>query len=109
MRQWIAQGGFMEFISLVLAIVAIAIARKASMRLKEIQARLTLLETSLAGGVSPATLPTDAPLAPPIVPETTVDSERPAPVPPPLPVDRPRYEEIAAATPDVSASAAARQ
>lgn len=79
----------MEFIALVLALVAVIWARKANNRSLELNARLTQLESSLAGGVRPAALATEASVAPPIVPETTAPeagtSERTPPTPPPLP------------------------
>lgn len=85
----------MEFIALVLAIIAIGIARSATMRSKEMQARLSLLEASLAGGARPSTIPADAPIAPPIVPETTTaeTTERAPSTPPPLPPAGSRYRE----------------
>ncbi len=52
----------MEFIALVIAIVAFIFARKASNRSHEFNARLALLEASLAGGMRPSVLPADAPV-----------------------------------------------
>ncbi|MBS4003249.1 MAG: DUF2339 domain-containing protein [Afipia sp.] len=85
----------MEFIALVLAIIAIGIARNVTMRSKEMEARLSLLEASLAGGARPSTIRTDAPIAPPIVPETATpeSAERAASTPPPLPPAGSRYRE----------------
>lgn len=85
----------MEFIALVLAIIAIGIARNVTMRSKEMEARLSLLEASLAGGARPSTIRTDAPIAPPIVPETATpeSAERTASTPPPLPPAGSRYRE----------------
>lgn len=79
----------MEFIALVIAIIAFIFARKANNRSHELAAKLAVLEASLATGERPAVLPAVSPAAPPIVPETTVDSGRPAPTPPPLPVGGP--------------------
>lgn len=95
----------MEFIAVVIAIVAFIFARKASNRSQELGARLALLEASLATSTRPSVLPSEAPVAPPIAPETTTESERPAPVPPPLPVGGPHYEEKAAETPASAAPA----
>jgi uncharacterized membrane protein len=107
MRRRIAQGGTMEFIALVVAIVAFIFARKAFNRSQELNARLALIEASLASGARPSTIASDAPIAPSIAPETTVESERPVPTPPPLPAGGPRYEEKASdATPDTSVSPA---
>ncbi|MES2751561.1 MAG: DUF2339 domain-containing protein [Pseudomonadota bacterium] len=85
----------MEFIALVLAIVAIAVARNAILRSKEIQARLSLLEASLPGSILRASLPTGAPIAPPIVPETSASDAavRTPSTPPPLPPAGARYRE----------------
>ncbi|EKS32405.1 hypothetical protein, partial [Afipia clevelandensis] len=60
----------MEFIALVLAIIAIFIARKATMRSEELNARLTQLEGSLAGGIRTAMPTASQSAAPPIAPET---------------------------------------
>ncbi|WP_425992036.1 DUF2339 domain-containing protein [Afipia sp. DC4300-2b1] len=85
----------MEFIALVLALIAIGIARNVTMRSKALEARLSLLEASLAGGARPSTTRTDAPIAPPIAPETAVpeSAERAASTPPPLPPAGSRYRE----------------
>lgn len=81
----------MEFLALLLAIVAIFWARKASFRANEVAAKLAALEASLPGGTlsrtaqpSPAAQPTtptssrDMPVAPPIAPtaEPSPASER---------------------------------
>ncbi|MDH8190389.1 hypothetical protein QIG62_27475, partial [Klebsiella pneumoniae] len=73
----------MEFIALVLALIAIGIARNVTMRSKALEARLSLLEASLAGGARPSTTRTDAPIAPPIAPETAApeSAERTASTP----------------------------
>ncbi|HAP48340.1 MAG TPA: DUF2339 domain-containing protein, partial [Afipia sp.] len=87
----------MEFIALVLALIAIGIARNVTMRSKALEARLSLLEASLAGGARPSTTRTDAPIAPPIAPETAApeSAERTASTPPPLPPAGSRYRETA--------------
>jgi len=74
----------MEFIALVIALVAVGLARKADMRTKELAARLAQLEG--AQGVAPSPLARTQ-SAPSIAPETA------QPVPPPLPVDAPAYVE----------------
>jgi len=79
----------MEFIALVIALVAVGLARKADMRTKELAARLAQLEG--ARGFAPSPLARTQP-APSIAPETA------QPVPPPLPVDRPAYVEKPAYT-----------
>jgi uncharacterized membrane protein len=86
----------MEFIALVIAIVAFIFARKAINRSQELAARLAALEASLTGGATLSTpaLPADTSMAPPIAPETPATKpERPAPTPPPLPAGRPQYED----------------
>ena len=87
----------MEFIALVLALIAVIWARKANMRSQELNARLTQLEASLPGSILRAPLPTGAPVAPPIVPETTTSdteaAERAPSTPPPLPPAGSRYRE----------------
>ncbi len=85
----------MEFIALVLALIAIGIARNVTMRSKAMEARLSLLEASLASGVRPSTIRTDGPIAPPIVPETATpeSAERTPSTPPPLPPAGSRYRE----------------
>lgn len=85
----------MEFIALVLAIIAIGIARKAIMESKEVKARLAQLEASRPGSILRAPLPTGAPIAPPIVPGTTASetTERAPSTPPPLPPAGSRYRE----------------
>lgn len=85
----------MEFIALVLALIAVIWARKANIRSHEVNARLTQLEASLAGGARPVTRPVDAPIAPPIVPETATPetAERTPSTPPPLPPAGSRYRE----------------
>lgn len=85
----------MEFIALVLALIAIGIARKAIMESKEVKARLAQLEASLPGSVLRVPLPTGAPIAPPIVPEaaTPETAERTPSTPPPLPPAGSRYRE----------------
>ncbi|CAN5445014.1 DUF2339 domain-containing protein [soil metagenome] len=87
----------MEFIAFVLAIIAIAVARNATMRSKEVEARLAQLEASLPGSLLRTPLPTGAPIAPPIVPETTASdsAERTPSTPPPLPPAGSRYREMA--------------
>lgn len=107
----------MEFIALVIAIVAFIFARKASNRSLELSARLAQLEASLAGGARPAPLPAaDAPIAPPIVPETAA-SDTAAPeveatvrtpsTPPPLPPAGSRYREtVDGALPETPAAPA---
>lgn len=97
----------MEFIALVIAIIAFIFARKASNRSHELSARLALLEASLASGARPPALPVDTPVAPSIAPEAATETEQPVPTPPPLPVNGPRYEEKAsAAAPKTSPPAA---
>ncbi|MES2602313.1 MAG: DUF2339 domain-containing protein [Pseudomonadota bacterium] len=101
----------MEFIALVLAIIAIGVARNAAMRSKEMQARLSLLEASLPGSILRAPLPTGAPIAPPIVPETTASetetTEKTPSTPPPLPPAGSRYRETVDGTlPDTPAAPA---
>lgn len=62
----------MEFLALVIAIVAFIMARKARMLSKELNARLAQLEAAPPGRVSTATAATpsaEAPVAPPIAPE----------------------------------------
>lgn len=88
----------MEFLALVIAIVAVIFARKARNTSLELSARLTQLEASLAGGARPSSLPVaEAPIAPPIVPETATSeartTERTPPIPPPLPSAGSRYRE----------------
>ena len=94
----------MEFIALVIALVAVGLARKANMRTKELTARLAQLEG--AQGLAPSPLARTQ-SAPSIAPETS------QPVPPPLPVDGPAYVERPAdataenpATPPVPPTAA---
>ena len=86
----------MEFIALVLALIAVIWARKANIRSHEVNARLTQLEASLAGGARPVTMPADAPIAPPIVPDTTTSetdiTERAPSTPPPLPAGGAPYQ-----------------
>lgn len=100
----------MEFIAVVIAIVAFIFARKASNRSLELSARLAQLEASLAGGARPATFPAaDAPIAPPIVPETAASetAERTPSTPPPLPPAGSRYREtVDGALPDTPAAPA---
>lgn len=84
----------MEFIALVIAIIAAFIARKATMRSEELNARLTKLEESLAGGARPMMPAARTSVAPPIAPEAAPsDAETPrAPsTPPPLPTGAERY------------------
>ena len=94
----------MEFIALVLALVAVIWARKANNRSLELNARLTQLESSLAGGARPA-MPTTAPIAPPIAPETPTPetAERAPSTPPPLPTGGTPYtrpvDDVVSATP----------
>ena len=94
----------MEFIALVLALVAVIWARKANNRSLELNARLTQIESSLAGGARPA-MPTTAPIAPPIAPETPTPetAERAPSTPPPLPTGGSPYtgpvEDVVSATP----------
>lgn len=94
----------MEFIALVLALVAVIWARKANNRSLELNARLTQLESSLAGGARPA-MPATAPIAPPIAPETpTPEIAQQAPsTPPPLPTGGTPYtgpvDDVVSATP----------
>ena len=94
----------MEFIALVLALVAVIWARKANNRSLELNARLTQLESSLAGGARPA-MPATAPIAPPIAPETPIPetAERAPSTPPPLPTGGSPYtgpvEDVVSATP----------
>ena len=85
----------MEFIALVLALIAVIWARKANNRSHELNARLTQLETSLASGTRPSAIPADAPIAPPIAPETATSetTERAPSTPPPLPPAGSRYRE----------------
>ncbi|MGD9839899.1 MAG: DUF2339 domain-containing protein [Afipia sp.] len=103
----------MEFIALVLAIIAMFVARKAIMQSQELAARLTQLEASLAGGIRTAMPAASEPAAPPIAPETTtadtdVAARAPA-TPPPLPTARAPYtgplEEALAETPAASVAA----
>ena len=82
----------MDFIALVIAIIAFIFARKATNHSRELAAKLAALEASLATGER---LPVTAP---PIVPETAIESERSAPTPPPLPADGPAYAETSADT-----------
>ena len=99
----------MEFIALVIAIVAAFIARKATMRTEELNARLTQLEASLAGGIRPAGLATETSVAPPIVPETTASetetAERVPSAPPPLPTGGAPYQRPVEDTARTSAEA----
>ena len=102
----------MEFLALFIAIVAIFMVRKATMRTEELNARLTQLEFSLASGVHPAALrTTDTAAAPPIVPETAApDTAKRAPVtPPPLPTGDTPYQgptdEVTVETPAAPAEA----
>jgi uncharacterized membrane protein len=94
----------MEFIALVLALVAVIWARKANNRSLELNARLTQLESSLAGGARPA-MPATAPIAPPIAPETPTPetAERAPSTPPPLPTGGTPYtrpvDDVVSATP----------
>ena len=94
----------MEFIALVLALVAVIWARKANNRSLELNARLTQLESSLAGGARPA-MPATAPIAPPIAPETPIPetAERAPSTPPPLPTGSTPYtgpvDDVVSATP----------
>ena len=94
----------MEFIALVLALVAVIWARKANNRSLELNARLTQLESSLAGGARPA-MPATAPIAPPIAPETPTPetAERAPSTPPPLPTGSTPYtgpvDDVVSATP----------
>ncbi|MGL5164950.1 MAG: DUF2339 domain-containing protein [Afipia sp.] len=103
----------MEFIALVVAIIAFIFARKASNRSQELNARLALLEASLARGARPSALPSDTPVAPPIVPETTASSEattseKSPSTPPPLPPAGSRYREtVDGATPETPGAPAA--
>lgn len=101
----------MEFIALVIAIVAAFIARKATMRTEELNARLTQLEASLAGGIRPAGLATESPVAPPIVPETTASetetAERVPSAPPPLPTGGAPYQRPVEDTARTSAATSA--
>lgn len=101
----------MEFIALVIAIVAFIFARKAVNRSQELGARVAVLEASLAGGTRPSALPGEVPMAPPIAPETAAtEPARPVPTPPPLPVGGPRYEETTSdAMPKAPAPAAPAQ
>ena len=101
----------MEFIALVLALIAVIWARKANIRSHEVNARLTQLEASLAGGARPVTRPVDAPIAPPIVPETATPetAERTPSTPPPLPPAGSRYREtVDGDIPDTPAEPAAQ-
>lgn len=105
----------MEFIALVLAIIAIGIARNTAMRAKETQARLSLLEASLTTGAQPSAIAADAPAAPSIAPETTASetaeaatAARTPPTPPPLPPAGSRYREtVNGAIPEAPATPAA--
>ncbi len=101
----------MEFIALVIAIIAFIFARKATMRSQELGARLALLEASLASGARPAASPVRTPATPSIAPETAAaETARPVPTPPPLPVGRAPYEEKPSdTTPDTPVSAAPAQ
>jgi len=88
----------MEFLALVIAIVAVIFARKARNTSLELSARLTQLEASFASGARPSAVQAaDAPVAPPIVPETTASAfeaaERAPLTPPPLPSAGSRYRE----------------
>ena len=76
----------MEFIALVIALVAVGLARKADMRTKELAARLAQFE-SAQGFVPPPSPFAPGQPAPSIAPETAQT------VPPPLPVDGPAYIE----------------
>ncbi len=101
----------MEFIALVLAIIAIGIARNATMRSKETQAQLARLEASLPGSIHRAASPPDAPIAPPILPETTASdtAEKTPSTPPPLPPAGSRYREtVGGAIPETPAAPAAQ-
>ena len=97
----------MEFIALVLALIALILARKANNTSRELNARLTQLEASLASGARPTPLTADSSVAPPIVPETTAtetDTSERAPVtPPPLPPANAPYtgpvDEVVSAAP----------
>ncbi len=100
----------MEFIALVIALIAFIWARKANNRSQELNARLALIEASLASGTRPSTIPAGAPIAPPIVPETTASSEAIAAekspsTPPPLPPAGSRYREtVGGAIPETPAA-----
>ena len=97
----------MEFIALVIALIALILARKANNTSRELNARLTQLEASLASGARPTPLTADSSVAPPIVPETTAtetDTSERAPVtPPPLPPANAPYtgpvDEVVSAAP----------
>jgi uncharacterized membrane protein len=88
----------MEFIALIIAIIAAIFARKAMLNSEEVTARLAQLEASLPGSLRAPPLPTGAPVAPPIVPETATSdtAETAPPTPPPLPTGAPPYRETSA-------------
>jgi len=102
----------MEFLALFIAIVAIFMVRKATMRTEELNARLTQLEMSLAG-TRPVLRTADAASAPPIAPETATSdidtAERAPTTPPPLPARDTPYQgpvdETAAEMPAAPAEA----
>ena len=64
----------MEFLALVIAIVAFIMARKARLLSKELNGRLAQLEAAAQGPISVTSAPApaaEAPVAPPIAPEPT--------------------------------------